>query len=314
MSETIKRIISGISLGILYLVFITVNLYFHIAIFVILAFFTMLILNEYINLNDRDEEGRPFASVVYICSFFIMLSFYIKLVISDADILIGKGQSIYSVFGIDINILRTYDNSGDLIFGFIFIFLLIIFGLQLFTRPLMGAIFSIGATIFGIFYIGFLASHLLLLLTLQGGVFLVWYVSVINIMTDTAAYFGGKIMGNHPVGFRVSPNKTYEGYICGLVVSSIFGVLVFLTFDYIFKGQLPLKLGEAIILAPIISLLAVLGDLIESGIKRDAHKKDSAQTIPGHGGILDIVDSLLITVPAIYYYFIFRESVLKIFL
>ena len=131
---------------------------------------------------------------------------------------------------------------------------------------------------------------------LSEGLSLSVFVFLSILVTDTAAYFGGKRYGKHKLSAVISPKKTVEGALIG----SIFAVLVSLTGVFYTK----LTLGECAIAGLLITVAAQLGDLSESLIKRDAGVKDSSNILPGHGGFLDRSDSYIFALPVAYYYFI----------
>ncbi len=116
-------------------------------------------------------------------------------------------------------------------------------------------------------------------------------------VNDTAAYFIGSLIGKHKLIEYISPKKSIEGFIAGVVFTVIS--------SFIFSGLFPnLSTIFWIVFAVIVSLFGTLGDLFESLIKRNSLVKDSGNIIPGHGGILDRIDSLLVAIPAVYLYFI----------
>jgi phosphatidate cytidylyltransferase len=174
------------------------------------------------------------------------------------------------------------------------------------------AVYHISVTIFGVLYVSWLGSHLMLLRELPiiaGLDYSVGFTFVIMAFTltwccDTGAYTFGKLFGKRKLLPSVSPKKTVEGAIGGTFLS-IAGILVART---LLDTQL--GVAEAVILAIAASVVGQLGDLVESMIKRDAKIKDASTTIPGHGGILDRFDSLLFTAPLIYY--ALRYFVLKV--
>ena len=146
----------------------------------------------------------------------------------------------------------------------------------------------------GAFYVGFLLSHFVSLRALPRGLewtLLAFFPAWAN---DTGAYFVGRWIGNHPFAPRISPKKTWEGsiggWISGMAVGTLMGAIL----------RLPLLHG--FLLGLLISLAATGGDLVESMFKRWAGVKDSGRLIPGHGGVLDRIDSLLFSVAAVYYY------------
>ncbi|MBU1566698.1 MAG: phosphatidate cytidylyltransferase [Proteobacteria bacterium] len=149
--------------------------------------------------------------------------------------------------------------------------------------------------IFGIFYIGLLGAHLVLLRFLpEGGVWLI-VGTAITAGSDTGAYFIGKAIGKRKLCPNVSPNKTVEGAVGGVFAGLVAGV----GFAALFLPSInwPFLLGSSVLL----SLVGIVGDLTESIVKRGTGTKDSGRCLAGHGGILDRVDSLLFVGPVLYY-------------
>ncbi|HEX7772064.1 MAG TPA: phosphatidate cytidylyltransferase, partial [Pyrinomonadaceae bacterium] len=114
--------------------------------------------------------------------------------------------------------------------------------------------------------------------------------------SDTGAYYTGRAIGKRKLAPTISPGKTWEGAVGGVVAALLMAVLA----HFWFFRELPLK--YMIPLAAIMALLGILGDLAESALKRGAGAKDAANILPGHGGILDRLDSLLFNAPLIYYF------------
>jgi len=148
--------------------------------------------------------------------------------------------------------------------------------------------------ILAVLYSVVLLSHLYLLRQIPNGI--VWTFLTISLVwaTDTGAYLIGKQFGSHLLAPQVSPNKTVEGSLGGL----LFSIVVALVFWRISGGATWITY---IILAVIIGISAQIGDLFESALKRSAGVKDSGKLIPGHGGILDRFDSLIFALPLVYY-------------
>ena len=148
---------------------------------------------------------------------------------------------------------------------------------------------------FGIFYAGFLPAHLILIMTFEKGTALLLFLTIITVASDTGAYFIGKSLGRHKLCPAVSPKKTIEGFGGGLVAGVAGGTAVaaFLLTD--------ISLYRLSLVALVLTCLGVLGDLTESVIKRTMNVKDSGTILPGHGGILDRIDSLLMTAPVFFY-------------
>lgn len=115
---------------------------------------------------------------------------------------------------------------------------------------------------------------------------------------DSFSYFGGRLLGKHPMAPSISPGKTWEGFIIG----AIFGIIGFVVSGLYFLKPFPqMTLTNMIICAVAIVFAGIIGDLGESLIKRDAKMKDSGSLVVGHGGVLDRLDSLLIAAPAFYF-------------
>ncbi len=151
-------------------------------------------------------------------------------------------------------------------------------------------------TIFGFAYIGILAGFAGLLLVFPDGVGMVIGLVLCAVSYDIAGYFVGSRMGHRPLMPDVSPNKTVEGLIGGMVASVVMGFLIFVV------GLTPWNtLGHALLLGVVVAVFAPLGDLVESMLKRDLGLKDFGTLLPGHGGVLDRFDAMLFCLPAVYY-------------
>jgi len=185
--------------------------------------------------------------------------------------------------------------------------LLLIMGRELFRRDMSQSLAHIAVTVFGVMYVGWLGSHLVLLRQLPAtlgrdeaiGAQLVFFAALLTWATDTGAYLVGVAFGRHKLIPRISPRKTVEGAVGGLIAAGFVGWLCHLRLTPFLT---PLA---AVVTGVLVGVVAQLGDLVESMIKRDVGIKDSAELIPGHGGVLDRFDSLLFTVPVLYYYFRF---------
>jgi phosphatidate cytidylyltransferase len=144
-------------------------------------------------------------------------------------------------------------------------------------------------TLSGIFYIGWLGSYLISLRNLPNGMWWVLIVLPAVWLADSGAYFVGKSIGKRKFSPRLSPKKTWEGYIGGVVVGSVGTVILASLWNLIEPGLItPVQAG---LIGLILSLVTVLGDLGESMIKRQFGVKDSSNLIPGHGGAFDRIDS-----------------------
>ena len=158
----------------------------------------------------------------------------------------------------------------------------------------------VAVTLAGLAYAGFPSAFLMAIRALPDA--LIWFAFIICVTwgTDTLAYFGGRFWGKHPLAPRISPKKTIEGAVVGLVFGFAAGIAVLAL-----SGKLS---AGTVILALLAPPLAVIGDLFESALKRFFHVKDShlahLNLIPGHGGVLDRTDSLIWVITLCYVYLV----------
>jgi phosphatidate cytidylyltransferase len=168
-----------------------------------------------------------------------------------------------------------------------------------FSKMLIG----IGVTILGVLYVAFLGGFIVAMrvgfentLVPHLSTKLLAFFFLIGMGADVGAYYVGKNFGKRKLIPKVSPNKTWEGAIGGLILSSIFAAAASLWFF----PELPVKFS--IPLAIVLTVIGILGDLAESAMKRGSNVKDAASILPGHGGLLDRLDSLLFSAPILYYF------------
>lgn len=155
-------------------------------------------------------------------------------------------------------------------------------------------------TVSGILYVGLLLSYLVVL-RYEAGRNWVFLAVLATFASDTAAYFVGKSLGRHPMAPRISPHKTWEGAAAGVVGA----VIISLLFTLSTPLQLPLDYWPAVLLGVLISVFGQLGDLLESAFKRYAGIKESGTWLPGHGGLLDRMDSLAFAGVVVYIYWVY---------
>lgn len=158
------------------------------------------------------------------------------------------------------------------------------------------SIANLAITLFGLIYIT-IPLGFLLDINFQGSIAWLVYLLFTTKMTDTSAYIAGKTRGRHLLAPKLSPKKTIEGAVAGLLGSMLASAI----FAWCFFDWLKMGSFEAIILGALIGLISQIGDLAESLLKRDAEVKDSS-TLPGFGGMLDVVDSLIFTTPLLYFW------------
>lgn len=172
--------------------------------------------------------------------------------------------------------------------------------------PMGWRIQSVGATILSVLYLSLFAFPLLLR-ELKGrdgnelGRDVLLLLLAILWATDATAYFVGMRWGKRPIVPQVSPGKTWEGALAGVVGGTLAGILATILLPSLPNGT-SLPLGQTAVLAVFVSVVGQIGDLCESVLKRDLGIKDFSGLIPGHGGVLDRFDSLLITAPFVYFW------------
>jgi phosphatidate cytidylyltransferase len=187
------------------------------------------------------------------------------------------------------------------------------------------ALVSISGTFMGVFYVGWLLSHIVVLrnfhraasrnygveavdglgIVPEAGIFFVIFCLVAVVWSDAGAYFAGRAWGKRKLAPRISPGKTVEGAIGG-----VGGTVVALISKGIFDLAWPdlsraLAWGPAVVMGVVVSVAAIIGDLAESLMKRDARTKDAGSLLPGMGGVLDRIDSPLLGIPVMYYMLLF---------
>ena len=205
--------------------------------------------------------------------------------------------------GIIFIILNQYFHFSLDNYHFLILYAVITCLIELF-RNNGSAIQNLSGTLFGVIYMGLFAASLIGLREFYSpfgeqyfkGGFLIISVFVSIWICDSAAYYGGTALGKHRLFLRVSPKKSWEGALFGFV----FAVLTMIAAKFILLGFL--DWNTIIVLGVIVGIIGQLGDLVESLFKRDAQVKDSSNIIPGHGGIFDRFDSVLLTSPVIFLY------------
>ncbi|MDY7018704.1 MAG: phosphatidate cytidylyltransferase [Chloroflexota bacterium] len=154
----------------------------------------------------------------------------------------------------------------------------------------------------GVLCVGWMLSYWLNLRILEDGRNWVYLAILTIFANDTGAFFIGREWGKHSLAPNISPGKTWEGAIGGLVSAILGAIIVMAILNLI--SPFALKYWQIILLGFLISLFAQLGDLVESLLKRNMGVKDSGKLLPGHGGILDRFDSFIFVGPAVYYYIV----------
>lgn len=151
---------------------------------------------------------------------------------------------------------------------------------------------DIGFSFISVMYIG-IGFHFIVETRMVGLIYILYALTIVWV-TDSGAYFVGRAMGKNKLWPEISPNKTIEGFIGGVISALIAAVL------YKFITHMSIPLGTLLILTTVLSIFGQLGDLVESAIKRHYNVKDSGNIMPGHGGILDRCDSWLFVLPLLH--------------
>lgn len=214
----------------------------------------------------------------------------------------NKGIFVYKYFGILTGLLLpviVYLKYGgfvpDLEPFLIVVISLFVFVLQFIRKDNSQVLAGIAITLLGILYISWFFSFILRLKYLPNGSYLVSFLLLVTKAGDTGAYFTGSLAGRHNLVPRISPKKTVEGTLGGFLAS--------IATAFLARGLLPgSSFIDLLMLGILLGVLSQIGDLSESLIKRDCQVKDSAAYLPGLGGVLDVIDSLLFTTPIFYFY------------
>ncbi|MDI6704217.1 MAG: phosphatidate cytidylyltransferase [bacterium] len=223
--------------------------------------------------------------------FFLLITIIISLCLLEFYRLFKSSLYMGLFFGILLSVSCYYTYTFTHL-------ILVLAILTRFTKNLIkrDSLYDILIFVFGIIYIGFMLSHLILLRRLENGQRFLLFLFLVTWMTDIFAYLIGIVCGRHKFILSVSPNKSLEGTIGGGIIAILTSILVKSFFLQ------SLSLVHCLILGSILGIFTQLGDLAESLIKRDVGVKDSGDLIPGHGGVLDVFDSLIFTSPIMYYY------------
>lgn len=193
---------------------------------------------------------------------------------------------------------------------------------QLGKARIQEALASISGTFFGVFYVAWLLSHAVLLrffyrsaadhsseqslsavgLDPNSGIFLTIFCLVAVVLCDAGAYFAGRAWGRRKLAPDISPNKSVEGALGGIVAGTLSALATKAIFGVFWPEQSAiLSWTAAFVMAGVLCVVGIIGDLVESLLKRDAEVKDTGALLPGMGGVLDRIDSPLLAFPAMYY-------------
>lgn len=237
----------------------------------------------------------PFTLCGIIVTIFTIIGLYEYFTMLE-----HKGITIYKYFGIGmgtlipLSIVLHFESTKRWELFFIVVALLFLTLMQFRRRNNSGVIVDISTTIFGIIYVAWFFSFLVKIIYLPNGMGLLASMLMMTKFGDIGAYLVGTRFGKTPLIPRISPKKTVEGSLGGLLFS-ILGA-------FVSKPFLGLSYLHLVVLGFCLNILGQLGDLSESLLKRDCGVKDSGSIFPGMGGILDEIDSLLFAAPVFYFY------------
>ena len=196
-------------------------------------------------------------------------------------------------------ILIFYKSTGILLFLIALLLFLLIF--YVFSYPKY-SIKEVAMIFFGIIYVAITFSFIYLIREKnEFGKYVVWLIFIASWGSDTFAYCTGMLLGKHKFLPLLSPNKTIEGVIGGVIGAAILGIIYNLLFLQRFDSDITYSTLRIAVACATGSIISMLGDLTASAIKRDYNVKDYGNIIPGHGGILDRFDSVIFTAPALFF-------------
>jgi phosphatidate cytidylyltransferase len=248
--------------------------------------------------------GLPliFASTYYGNIPFHIMMVIVSFVSVQEYLVISKKYNPHVLISLIMSVafflfLCFFENfSADKIALSAIVMMAVFFGIEVFGKNTDLSVERISTSFLGSFFIPLSLVHMVYIRNLSCGMELMFFIFIVVWVLDTAAYAFGKVFGKHKLAKNVSPKKTVEGAVAGV----IFGVLTAIICRYIFMQSI-FTLREALIFGLVISITGQFSDLAESLIKRDGNIKDSGKIIPGHGGVFDRFDSYIFATPVMYY-------------
>ncbi len=253
--------------------------------------YTVLVLAPLLYAVIRYLPPLVFSSVVVLAGALALFEFY-RLCFSDRSHswLIGIGLAGFAAV-----ILGAH--WPGIIVPSLLATLVGIISVPLLSRaPLEQSLKNGAMTLFGVLYLGLTLGPLSMTRLLPLGEWLIFFLLLVTWASDTGAYYVGTLYGQHRLAPTISPKKTYEGLVGGLIGAIIAAYVIRWWFLPELSGL------DCLVLGILLTLTGLWGDLTESAMKRSVGIKDSGGILPGHGGMLDRLDSLLFTAPAFYYY------------
>ena len=273
-----------------------------------IVFVGLILLDGYLDDSLKGSGVGFFLQSPIFCVLIVILAVPAQMEMSR--LVEQTGAKLFKAITIPTSILLAtsfyWMQFGMLYTGFAYYIsfvmafsLLALFITQALKFGTEGTIRNVSASFFSIMYLGFLCSFILGIRIMHGPWVLLMFIFTVK-GSDIGAYTLGRLFGKHKMCPKISPGKTWEG----LAGAALFGVLVSLGFSH-FCGIMSVL--WAVGFGAVFGVLGQLGDLAESMIKRDAASKDSSSSIPGFGGLLDVIDSPLATAPIAFAFFYFYE-------
>lgn len=255
----------------------------------------------------------------YDIGFFCLLAGLALLALREYyRMLKADGIGVFTLTGMTIAvvllaggflIMRTSgpDNAYDFELAVLVLFLFVIFTRQMFRGAGRDPLRAMSYTVFGLLYIPWLFSFITKIIyltprTADGattGQYYVLYLVMVTKFSDMGAYVFGSLFGRHPFAPHISPKKTWEGFFGALATALLAS---FWLYAWMPEKLSAFRFDDIVILGLLLGFAAVIGDLAESIVKRGANQKDSSRVLPGIGGTLDLIDSLLFTSPLLFFY------------
>ncbi len=285
---TIQRLLSAAVALPVYAFIIYTDMFQSIPILVASIVISLVMLYEFYQICESGSGQKVYVKSGLAAGFFINVLMY----------MFAYGN----VYGYS-RFIGSYDARA--LFAVLTVLISIVFIIQIFSRPIKGAIYAISVTISGLVLLVIPFSHIVLMKSFADGFIYIVILHAVIMLNDSGAYFGGVLFGRHKTNFPVSPNKSWEGYFFGMLFSIISMMIITQVLDVFFAKHL-FTMVESAILGIGLSIFGHIGDLAESAIKRDGAIKDSGSIIPGHGGMWDVFDSLVYTFPIFYYYLLLK--------
>ena len=253
--------------------------------------YTILVLVPLLYAVIRYSPPLAFSGVVVLAGGLALFEFYrLCFGARSHSWLIGIGLTGFAAL-----ILGTH--RSDIIVPTLLATLVCIISVPLLSRsPLEQSLRDGAMTLFGVLYLGLTLGTLSMTRLLPLGEWLIFFLLLVTWASDTGAYLVGTLYGRHRLAPTISPKKTVEGLVGGLIAAIIAGYAARWWFLPDLSGL------DCLILATLLTIAGLWGDLTESAMKRSVGMKDSGGILPGHGGMLDRLDSLLFTAPVFYYY------------